>query len=50
MRYLKGTLDCVLRYAANNYFRLYGYANSYWEGSDEDKRALQDFVSILDQV
>ena len=37
MRYLKGTLDCGIRYAANNEFRLYGYTDSDWVGSVEDK-------------
>ena len=38
MRYLKGILDCGLRYASKSEFILYGYTDSYWEGSGEDKK------------
>ena len=31
MRYLKGTLDCGLRYAVDSEFRLYVHANSDWD-------------------
>ena len=39
MRYLKGTLDCGLRYAADSEFRLYGYTDSDWARSVEDKKS-----------
>ena len=37
MRYLKGTLDCGLTYAADSGLRLCGYTDSYWEVSAEDR-------------
>ena len=33
MRYLKGTIDYCLNYTKGHDFRLYGYTDSYWEGS-----------------
>ena len=36
MMYLKGTLDCGLRYIADNEFRLYGYIDLDWARSAED--------------
>ena len=37
MRYLKGTLDCGLRYTTDNEFRLCVYTDSDWVGSVEDR-------------
>ena len=37
MGYLKGTLDCGLRYTTNSEFKLCGYTVSDWAGSVEDK-------------
>ena len=37
MTYLKGTLDCGLKYAADSESRLYGYADLDWVGSVEDR-------------
>ena len=39
MRYLKGTLDCGLRYAVDVEIRLHGYTYSYWDGSTNDKKS-----------
>jgi hypothetical protein len=36
MRYLKGMLDYGLCYTRDQYFRLYGYTDSYWAGSASD--------------
>ena len=47
MKYIKGTLDCVLRYAANNEFRLYGYVDLDWEGSVEDRNRTSGFCFSL---
>ena len=38
MRYLKGTLDCGLRYAYDSEIRLHGYADSNWVGSVEERK------------
>ena len=35
MRYLKGTLDCGLRYGADSEIKLNGHTNSYWVGNAE---------------
>ena len=39
MRYLKGTLDCDLRYATNGEIRLHDYTNSDWDGSTDEKKS-----------
>ena len=39
MRYLKGTLDCGLRYAADGEIRLHGYTYSDWVGSTDDQKS-----------
>ena len=39
MRYLKGTLDYVLRYASNGKIKLHGFTDSYWAGSAEDRKS-----------
>ena len=38
MRYLKGTLDCGLRYTADSEFKLCGYTDSDWVGSVEYRK------------
>ena len=38
-RYLKGTLDYGLTYAADSDFRLCGYIDSDWAGSVEDRKS-----------
>ena len=38
LRYLKGTIDYGLRYAANCEFRLVGYTDSDWVGSVTDQK------------
>ena len=38
MRYLKGTLDCGLKYVVDDDIRLHGYANSDWAGNVEDRK------------
>ena len=46
MRYLKGTIDFGLCYDRDHDYRLYGYTDSYWEGSAAKKRASQvDVIS-----
>ena len=39
MRYLRGTLDCGLRYAVDGEIRLHGYTDSDWDGSIDDKKS-----------
>ena len=39
MRYLKGMIDFGLYYDRDHDYRLYGYTDSYWEGSAAKKRA-----------
>ena len=39
MRYLKGTLDCGLRYAMDGEIRLHGYTNLDWFGSTDDRNS-----------
>jgi hypothetical protein len=39
MRYLKGMLDYGLCYIGDHDFRLYGYTDSYWDGSASDKKS-----------
>ena len=39
VRYLKGTLDYVLRYASSGEIKLYGYAYAYWGGSAKDRKS-----------
>ena len=39
MRYLKGMLDYVLFYTGDCDFRLYGYTNSDWAGSDSYRKS-----------
>jgi len=38
MRYLKGTLDYGLCFNGDCDFKLYGYTNSYWDGSASDRK------------
>ena len=38
MRYLKGTLDCGLRYTADSEFRSCGYIDSDWARSVKDRK------------
>ena len=47
LRYLKGTVDCGLKYEANHKINLEGYVDSYWAGSAIDrKRTSGCFFSI----
>ena len=39
MRYLKGTVDYGISYSRDHDFRLYGYIDSYWEGSVTNKKS-----------
>ena len=39
MRYLKGTIDYGLSFTRDHEFRLYGYTNSYWEGSVSGRKS-----------
>ena len=39
MRYLKGTLDYGLRYRLDGEVRLHGFIDSYWAGSDKDRKS-----------
>ena len=39
MRYLKGTLECVLRYATDSEFILYSYTDSDWGISAKDRKS-----------
>ena len=39
MRYLKGTLDCGLRYDGDHDFTLSGYTDSDWDGSVSDRKS-----------
>jgi hypothetical protein len=39
MRYLKGTFDYGLCYTGDHDFKLYGYIDSDWAGSDLDKKS-----------
>ena len=41
MRYLKGTLDCGLRYATDDEIRLHGYTDSDWDGSTKHEEYLR---------
>ena len=38
LRYLKGTIDCGLKYDANQKINLEGYVDSYWIGSAIDRK------------
>jgi hypothetical protein len=38
MKYLKGTLKYGLCYTGDHDFRLYGYTDSYWDGSVFDRK------------
>ena len=38
MRYLKGTIDFGLYYDRDHEYILYGYIDSYWEGSVIDRK------------
>ena len=44
MRYLKGTLDCGLRYAVGGEIRLHGYTDLDWVGSIDGKK---EYLGIL---
>ena len=39
MRYLKGTVDLGLYYGRDHDYKLYGYTNSYWEGSSTCRKS-----------
>ena len=39
LRYLKGTFDYGLKYEENQKFNLEVYEDSYWAGSDIDKKS-----------
>ena len=39
VRYLKGTVECVLEYDANQKINLEGYVDSDWEGSAIDRKS-----------
>ena len=39
MRYLKGTLDYVLKYASNCQIILHGFTDSDWERSAKDRKS-----------
>ena len=47
MRYLKGTLDCGITYAADREFILCGYTDSYWAGSVEYRKRTLGCSFIL---
>jgi hypothetical protein len=38
MRNLKGTLDCGINYNGYHEFSLSGYTDSYWDGSESDRK------------
>ena len=38
MRYLKGTIECGLKYEVNQKINLEGYVDSYWVGSSIDRK------------
>jgi hypothetical protein len=38
MRYLKGTIDCVLSYDGDHDFTLSGYTDADWAGSVSDRK------------
>ena len=42
MRYLKGTTDLGINYGRDHGYRLYGYMDSTWAGSDADKKSTSD--------
>ena len=50
LRYLKGTIDYVLRYVADYEFRLVGYTNSDWAGSVTDRKSTSGCCSSLGSV
>ena len=39
MRYLKGTIDYVLKHEANQKINMEGYEDSYWVGSAIDRKS-----------
>ena len=39
MRYLKGTIDLGLYYGRDHDYKLYGYIDSDWAGSDGDRKS-----------
>jgi hypothetical protein len=47
MRYLKDTLDHGLCYTGYHDFRLYGYTDSYWDGSASDRKSTLGFCFSL---
>ena len=47
MRYLKGTLDCGLRYTADSEFTLCGYTDSDWVGSVENRKSTSRYCFSL---
>ena len=49
LRFIKGTIDFGLLYSYNNDAALYGYSDSDWGGDQDERKALLDMFSILDQ-
>jgi hypothetical protein len=47
MRYLKGTLDCLLIYDRDHDFTLSGYTDSDWDGSVSDRKSTAGCCFIL---
>jgi hypothetical protein len=43
MRYLKGTLDYVLRYVTDHEFSLYGYSYSNWSDSIPNQKSTSTY-------
>jgi len=39
LRYLRGTLNYVLRYASNSDIHLHGFTELDWEGSENDRNS-----------
>ena len=46
LRYLKGTVDYVLKYEVNQKINLEGYVDLYWAGSAIIGRALRGVASV----
>ena len=47
MRYLKGTLDYGLIYAADSEIILHNYTNSYWEGNTQHRKSTSRYCFSL---
>ena len=47
MRYLKGMIDLGIHYGIDHDYRLYGYMDSYWEGSSIDRKSTSGVCYCL---